>query len=185
MARPRTVSDDEIVDRVAAHLAAREFPLTTWTLADVSPAAGLSPAGLVKRFGSRAGLMRALGRGWVASIPEAPTQGTAPVLELRQYVRSVFGLPSAAAASASLGDLFADISDPVSAEILGEGFVKQRHYVAQLIGAAQLPRAGAPARAARVLLDALHGGVMSGAVGASNPVDSPDETITYFLELWT
>lgn len=167
------------------YLAAREFPIATWTLAEVSPAAGLSPAGLVKRFGSRAGLMQALGRSWVASIPEAPTRGKSPLLELRQYARSSFGLPSAAAASASLADLFADISDPPSAEILREGFVKQRHYVAQLIEAAQLSRAGTPVWDATLLLDALRGGVMSGAAGMGDPVDSPDQTITYFLELWT
>ena len=58
MSRPRSTSDEEILSaalRVIARVGAGGF-----TLADVGEEAGLSPAGLVQRFGSKGGMMLAL-----------------------------------------------------------------------------------------------------------------------------
>lgn len=186
MARPITVPDAEVVSRISDYLAQRKWPATSWSLAEVAPAAGLSPAGLVKRFGSRGGLLRALGEHWIGSIPSEPTTEQ-PLTELRAFARATFAAPSAHAAMAGIGDLVADLAHGPSAALLAEGFAQQRSYVAALIRALELPRVGDPDAAARILLDALHGGLVRQASGAQVPdaQPSPDETIDYLLELWT
>ncbi|MFD1943811.1 TetR/AcrR family transcriptional regulator [Paradevosia shaoguanensis] len=63
MARPRTVSDEAILD-AALGVAHRRGPANV-TFASVSEVAGLSPATLVQRFGSKEALLRAaLERAW-------------------------------------------------------------------------------------------------------------------------
>jgi AcrR family transcriptional regulator len=57
--RPRSTSDEEIL-AAAARVIARIGP-GRFTLGDVGEEAGLSPAGLVQRFGSKGGLVEALG----------------------------------------------------------------------------------------------------------------------------
>lgn len=185
MARPQSASDEEIVVRVAEALAGREWPQAAWTLAEVAPAAQLSPAGLVKRFGSRAGLLRALGAHWVATIPESPIGQDSPIAELRAFARDTFGAPTAAAALAGIGDLFADLADEGTSATLRAGNAKQRRYVAELLRKAAGPRAGEPDRAAGALLDALHGGMLRWATGGDGTAVTTDDTIDYFLELWT
>lgn len=183
MARPRTRSDTEIVESVAVYLADREWPAASWSLAEVSPAAGLGPAGLVKRFGSRAGLLRALGEHWLATIPQGQQTGD-PLRELRDFARAAFGVPSAAAAVGGLRDLFTDLAGDDTAAVLREGNTKQLRYVSALLGAVGLSRLGESEGAARVLLDALHGGLLRRASGDGQSPVSPDETIDYFLEYW-
>lgn len=185
MVRPRLASDDEIVERIAAHLASRQWPAASWTLAEVAPAAGLSPAGLVKRFGSRAGLLLALGRSWLAGIPASPEGERPPAEELRAYAAATFGMPSGAAAALGLADLLADLANGEAAAVLREGNARQHRYVAALIAALGLPRAGEPDRAARALLDALQGGLVHRTAGDDEHALSPDALINYFLELWT
>ena len=58
MARPRTVSDDQII--FAAIRAMSRLGPMKLTLADVADEANLSPAALVKRFGSKRGLLLAV-----------------------------------------------------------------------------------------------------------------------------
>jgi AcrR family transcriptional regulator len=58
MARPRTVSDDEIL--AATIRAMTRLGPVKLTLADVAEEAGLSPAALIKRFGSKRGLLLAV-----------------------------------------------------------------------------------------------------------------------------
>jgi hypothetical protein len=85
---------------------------------------------------------------------------------------------------ASLVDLFADMIDETSAELLRRGNEKQEHYVAELLAAIGLELEPNPVRAARVLLDALQGGLFRFAVGGSRAHTPPDQIIDYFLELW-
>ncbi len=65
--RPRSTSDDEIL-LAAARVIARVGP-GTFTLGDVGEEAGLSPAGLVQRFGSKAGLLLALAEHRASGLP--------------------------------------------------------------------------------------------------------------------
>lgn len=60
MPRPRTASDEQIL-QAATRAMARLGP-SDLTLADVAREAGLSPAALVKRFGSKRGLLLAVSR---------------------------------------------------------------------------------------------------------------------------
>lgn len=63
MARPRTVTDEAILD-AALEVASRRGP-SNLTFASVSEVAGLSPATLVQRFGTKEALLRAaLERAW-------------------------------------------------------------------------------------------------------------------------
>jgi AcrR family transcriptional regulator len=66
MSRPRTTSDETILDAVS-RVIARVGP-GTLTLADVAEEAGHSPAGLVQRFGSKHGLLLALARTRAAGV---------------------------------------------------------------------------------------------------------------------
>lgn len=73
MPRPRTVSDEEILDRVLA-LAHRVGP-AKFTLAAAAREVGLSPATLIQRFGTKHALLLAADRRgveqWVLPIEEA------------------------------------------------------------------------------------------------------------------
>ena len=61
--RPRTVPDEHILG--AAQRTMSRLGPARWTLAEVAKDAGLSPATLVQRFGSKRGLMLAL---WAAAV---------------------------------------------------------------------------------------------------------------------
>lgn len=146
--------------------------------------AELSPAGLVKRFGSRSGLLAALAAHWVEHIPSEPLGTQPPLSELRTFARDTFAAPSSAAAVAGLGDLFADLADEASAATLRAGQARQQHYCAQLLGALDQPRIAQPERAAGVLLDALYGGLIRHAAG-DDAATQTDQVIDYFLEVWS
>ena len=66
--RPRTVADADVL-AAAARTINRVGPLNV-TLADVAAAAGLSPATLVQRFGSKRGLLLALVRHGAGAVGE-------------------------------------------------------------------------------------------------------------------
>lgn len=184
MARPQSASDAEIVVRIASYLTAREWPAASWTLADIAPAAGLSPAGIVKRFGSRAGLLRALGAHWLQSIPTEVRGDASPREELRQFARSAFAAASPDAATMSLADLFADLGSESQAAVLREGYERQRRYCSLLLTALDHPSITHPDRAAQLLLDALHGSLIRHAAGDKSAAD-PDQLVSHFLEIWT
>ena len=83
--RPRTVPDEQILG--AAHRAMSRLGPARWTLAEVAKEAGLSPATLVQRFGSKRGLMLAL---WAAAVDgvDACFDDAAPRPCLRRSTRS-------------------------------------------------------------------------------------------------
>src|SRR5437867_3204962 len=66
MSRPRTIADADILAATARAIS-RLGPANL-TLADVAKEAGLSPATLVQRFGSKRGLLLALATGTVESV---------------------------------------------------------------------------------------------------------------------
>lgn len=185
MVRPRTSTDDEIVERISSFLAQRTWPTAAWTLAEVAPSAGLSPAGIVKRFGSRAGLLRALGAHWLAALPQAPRGDVQPERELREYARNLFGAPTSVMALAGVRELLADTTDEAALRMLRLGESAQRRYVSALLQSMELARVADPEVSARTLLNALYGALLSRALGDSAESTSPDHIINYFLELWT
>ena len=96
-ARPRTISNADILS-AAARVVSQVGP-TRLTLADVGRASGLSPGALVKRFGSKRGLLLAMSRQSMETVGEcfaavrsahpAPLDAfVAAALEMTRYVKT-------------------------------------------------------------------------------------------------
>lgn len=182
MARPRRLDDDELLAQIVSVLEKRS-ELTPWSLADVAPAAGMSPAGLLKRFGSKTGLLRALTRRWIELIPQGPLpHGPEAEHELRQYVAREFGAHSAAGAVFALSEVLTELEDAELASLLAEGWDRQRRRLAQLLAAMRLPRLHDADAGGTMLLDALHGSLFRSAVDLGDT--SPLTTLDTFLEMW-
>jgi AcrR family transcriptional regulator len=182
MARPRTQSDDDLLSTIETALAAHPA-MAPWGLRDVAPAAGMSPAGLLRRFGSKEQLLLALTHRWIERIPGGPTRQGQESAELRAYLNENFAASSSAAARAGLGALLRDLGSPASAALLRDGWSKQARYLSALLAHMALRPEVHPDRAALTLLDALHGGLFRQAV-ASEPA-SPDRTLDTLMEGWT
>ena len=85
MARLRTVSDGDFV-RAAATVATRRGD-GSWSLAEVASEVGVTPAAVVKRFGSKRGLLVAVATTWVRDLPEyRPASVHDPVEHIREWV---------------------------------------------------------------------------------------------------
>ena len=176
------MSDEELLDRIDNALSKRS-EVGAWGLHDVAPAAEISPAGLIKRFGSKEGLLHALARRWIELVPTAPRAGARPEDELRAYVTAAFGEPSDAAAVYALGELLGDLRSPKLTADLREGWAKQIRYLALLLQRLELPRLADPHQGALLLLDALHGALYRHAA-ALEPTPAT-ETLDHLLETWT
>ncbi|WP_370892764.1 TetR/AcrR family transcriptional regulator [Janibacter sp. GXQ6167] len=181
MARPRREEQDVLIDRIAAALSARE-QLEPWTLADIAPAAGLSPAGLVKRFGSRSGILQALSRRWIESIPDGPRAISAEE-ELRTWVAGRFAAGGPHAVAYGLVNLVDDLVDDQLRPLLAEGWGKEMRYLAAMLEQLGLRRLSNPMAGAALLFDALHGAMLRGAVEADLP--APSRILDQLLEAWT
>jgi AcrR family transcriptional regulator len=182
MVRPRRLEDDEILARIVAALE-RRAELTPWSLHDVAPAAGIGPAGLIKRFGSKTGLLRALTRRWIDLIPHGPLpEGTEPEEELREYVSREFGADSAAGAVYALSEVLSELQDPELVALLAEGWGRQAARLGELLAGMDLPELADAEVGGTLLLDALHGSLFRSAVDLGRT--SPLMTLERFLEMW-
>ncbi|WP_283136755.1 TetR/AcrR family transcriptional regulator [Rhizohabitans arisaemae] len=115
MARPRTSSDEEIL-QAAGRAVARGGPAGL-TLADVAAEAGLTPAALVRRFGSKRGLLLALARrnaeGAAAPFDRARRDRTSPLDALSGALAAMAsGVGTPEEMANSLGFLRLDLTDP-------------------------------------------------------------------------
>lgn len=182
MVRPRRAQQDELIDRIAAALSARE-QLQPWTLADIAPAAGLSPAGLIRRFGSRNGILEALSRRWIDSIPDGPDDSVAAEEELRAWVAGRFAAGGPHAVAYGLVNLVDDLVDDRLRGLLAEGWAKEIRYLASLLGQLALAGLDEPARGAEVLFDALHGAMLRHAADLGS--SDPSRLLDHLLEVWT
>lgn len=182
MVRPRRADDDALLARIVEALEQRA-ELTPWSLADIAPAAGIGPAGLIKRFGSKAGLLHALTRRWIELIPRGPLlDGVDPHAELAAYVAREFGADSAAGAVYALSEVLGELQDPELVTLLAQGWRLQAGRFALLLAAMELPRLTDPEAGGVLLLDALHGSLFRSAVELSDT--SPLLTLERFLEMW-
>lgn len=181
MVRPRRLENEDLLARITAAVEARA-ETTAWSLADVAPAAGLSPAGLIKRFGSKTGLLRALTRRWVDGIPEKPA-GVGDVLDqLSSYVSREFGAGSPAGAVFAISEVTGELGDPELAALLAEGWQKQVDLLRRHLDEIPLRRLENSDSGALLLLDALHGSLFRAA--ANLTPSSPLHTLNTCLELW-
>ncbi len=91
MPRPRTRSDDQVLDAVEEVLS-RQGP-HAFTLADVAKRAKLSPATLVQRFGTKRGLLLAFARRSAATSiePFGSGSGKSPLETLRRGLLALAG----------------------------------------------------------------------------------------------
>lgn len=137
MARPKRDPDTVLIDAAAAVITERGS--AAWSLADVAILVGLSPAALIKRFGSKRGLLLAVVRSWVDSIPEsADDAGRDPLAELESLVGELFaGLDDVADPVGHLSLLLAEIADPDVRPLVHEGWRRQERLVASLVDQAR------------------------------------------------
>lgn len=162
MARPRTVSDDAVLD-AAARLIGRVGPARL-TLAHVADEAGLSPATLVQRFGSKRGLLLAVARRQVDFGAVGPTPlGAllAGLVELSASVRTPEALAN------NLAFLQLDLADAeFHAEAVAHFTAMREHVEALLrdaIGAGELEQVEV-ARLAETVVTAYNGALITWAV---------------------
>lgn len=182
MARPRRVEQDVLIDRIASALSSRK-QLQPWTLADIAPAAGLSPAGLIKRFGSRSGILQALSRRWIDAIPDGPKNCSAVEEELRCWVVHRFAADRPHAVAYGLVNLVDDLIDDQLRTLLTKGWAKEIRYLASLLEHHGLGGLHDPISGASLLFDALHGAMLRSAAEAELPAASC--ILDQLLEVWT
>lgn len=182
MSRPPRSTDAELLDRIDAALT-RRTSTEPWGLGDVAPAAGISAAGLIKRFGSKERLLHALTRRWINGVPCAALAPERALDELRAYGQANFATASSSAAITGLAELMRDLWSPAAAVLLREGWDRQARYFESLL--AHLPlRADLDRRAAALtLLDVLHGSLYREAV--SLDPTSPEDIIDNLLKGWS
>jgi hypothetical protein len=153
-----------------------------WTLAEVSPAAALSPAGLVKRFGSRQGILLALSRRWIDAIPTTRVGGRPADEELRSWVAHRFAANGPDQVAQGLVNLLDDLVDDHLRALLAEGWAKEIRYLSSLVGSIGLSRLGDPDRAAALLFDAVNGAMLRCATQPEAIL--PTQALDDLMEAW-
>jgi AcrR family transcriptional regulator len=187
VARPREHSDDDLLERISAGLVDGSG---SWTLAEAARAAGVHPATLVKRFGSRHAVLVALSNRWSAAIPEAPLTRDCPG-ELRSWVNGVARPPrDRSRGVAGVTMLLEDLRDGQLSQLLSEGWERQITYLAALVSGARddghLPRSPEPRTAAALLLDVVNGSYLRAAASTRpTATNDPQTLLNALLESWT
>lgn len=183
VARPRTISDQRIVE-AAATVIGRTGP--GFTLAEVAREAGVAVGSVSGRFGSKQGLLTAVTKAgteaMVVAMRAAAAAAESPTVALREAaVASYAGLGDPATAANHLGQLGVDIGDPELRRLLGEHFATTEAELAGLASAA-----GLPPGAARVLHGLLAGIALDWSVRPHGTlVDRLRADLTLVLEGWT
>lgn len=186
MARTRTLSDQQILHLVAHALNDAD---NTWTLNEAAAAAGLHPATLIKRFGSRRGLLVALSRRWVDSIPTAPTTQD-PHRELQAWIDALsIDDTTKAQMLTRLDMLLEDLRDPELRALLHHGWQRNISYLTALIDHerqdGRMSAGLASETIARLLLDTAHGSLLRNAVAPDATAADPSHTARSLLEAMT
>lgn len=171
MGRPRLASDQELLDAAREVVAARgpaEF-----TLADVGRKAGLSPAAVLARFGSKRGLLLAIAKGGaaeVAALFEAARKAH-PDARLDALVAALADGARFAGTAEEVANglqfLQLDLTDPDFRKLTRAQFRALRAAVAGLldeaVGQGELQRCDT-ARLAVAIEAAYHGAILAWAV---------------------
>lgn len=186
MARPRKVSDDELM--AACGRAIGRFG-PGFTLAQVAAEAGVAVGTVAGRFGSKQNLLLAMmtaGTDGVAPLLRAAAAGHDPVAAITAAVlATATGVDDPATTSNHLGQLGVDLADPA----LRTGFARLRagvhEVLTELFAAADLPGAPPPAQAARIVAAMAHGAVMDWALHPSGAIaDTLREDLAAILNAW-
>jgi len=183
VARPRTSTDAEILERIATAAGAVG---SGWTLAGAAGAAGLHPATLIKRFGSREGVLLALSRRWVDAVPTGPA-GSDPHAELMAWAASlsVLGVTSAGVL-ARIDMLTEDLRNPELRDLLHLGWQRQLDHFTVLVEAAvdrgDLCVTTSSRLVARLLMDTASGALLRAAVAPDPAEADPCTAVLDLLE---
>jgi AcrR family transcriptional regulator len=168
--RPRTASDADLL--MAAVRAVSRVGPSRLTLADVAAEAGVVPATLLQRFGSKRGLLLALAReGSTASAQELAALRAAhpsPLAALRATADCMAGMANSPEELANhLAFLNIDLTDPDFHRYALEGSRAFGAGLQALLDAAvvarELKRCDT-ARLARLVQEVLHGGLVAWAI---------------------
>ncbi|MFC7624352.1 TetR/AcrR family transcriptional regulator [Microlunatus sp. GCM10028923] len=169
MPRPRTVSDEDLLDAVLA-LAHRIGPGRV-TFAAVAAEVGLSAATLVQRFGSKRGMLLAADRRgvdlWVGSLDRADSGSALERVE-EGLVGAIAGIDSPEEMANSIALLQLDLTDPdFHAETLrGARAVRAgvERELAAAIDAGELRSGTDPAALATLIETVYHGALIGWAI---------------------
>ncbi|MCK2236317.1 MULTISPECIES: TetR/AcrR family transcriptional regulator [unclassified Crossiella] len=153
MARPRTITDQRLLDAVGVVLG-RSGP--AFTIADVAKQAGVATGTVMQRFGSKHGLLLALSRAHRGTQTEAMRAAAAAADSPRAAVLAAAAvgyelLDNAEQAANNLAQLGVDLADPELREELTRGYAAVNEELRVLLTAAALPGAPPPEQAARIL----------------------------------
>lgn len=163
MARPRSIDDGRLL-RATGAVIGRRGP--GFTLADVAAEAGVAAGTLIARFGSRAGLLRAVTAAGTASAVAAMRKAAAAhpgraAAARAALVAAAGDLADPDAAANHLAQLGADLGDPELREGVRRHVAAVEAETRRLVrAAADLPAAPAPAAAARILVALWHGSLL-------------------------
>jgi AcrR family transcriptional regulator len=171
MARPRTV-DDEVVLAAAAEVVNRVGP-SRLTLQRVADEVGLSAPTLVQRFGSKRGLLLAMGdqaaAGWPETFAAARARTDSP---LDALVEALVDLTAHVATPEALANSIAflqiDLSDPEFHERAVASMRRMRELMAELLGeavdAGELPDDTDTAGLADSVMNTYNGALITWAI---------------------
>ena len=149
----------------------------------------MSPAALVKRFGSKRGLLLAVVTTWVATIPDASLDGIGDPLDvLEAQLRDDFVGLEAATSTAHLGLLLAELADPEIRSLVREGWRRQQAVYTALLSAAQRQgalRGPAPERAGAMVMALAQGVALRWSVEPDGALpDAQTAALDILLEGW-
>jgi len=176
--RPRETSDEQIL-AATARVMQRRSP-TQLTLADVAKEAGVVPATLIQRFGTKRGLLLAMCRTAPSAVPQqfaaARAKHTSPLKALIElYVDCTSFAPTPEAMANGLAYLQIDLTDPDFHAITLAQFRAIRQETRKLLDeavAARELRACHTSKLARLIQHLNRGAMLSWAVYREGPVAS-------------
>lgn len=186
MARPLTLTNEQILELVGA---STDQTGSAWTLAKAADAAGLHPSTLIKRFGSRHGLLLALSQRWIENIPVGATTSN-PHGELLDWAASqTINQNGTALLVGRLDMLMEDLHDDELRALVHQGWTKHSAYLRDLVQRCQ-DRGQITSRlpaetVAHLLLDTAHGALLRAAAHAVPSQVDPGRTIITVLESLT
>ena len=156
----------------------------SWSLADVAAVAGVTPAALVKRFGSRQGLLVGLVTSWVEHLPVyAAEQVDDPVEHVRGWVADWAASTSEPrTAVGHLTLLLDEVVDTQARALLAEGRRRQAAYLQAALDDGRrrgLLATSAPAGVVELWLDLLAGATIACAIDHS---DQPAARALAFID---
>jgi AcrR family transcriptional regulator len=191
MVRPRTVSDDALLDAAAAAVA--ESGPAAVTLARIGARAGVTAAALSQRFGSKRGLLLALARRSAAHLPAriAAAPDTDALIEV--FAGLAATITSPAEFANHLQFLLLDVSDPEFREITRGYAQAVEQAIATVLKTSDpdlpravadpdLPRAVADPDLPRAVHAAYNGALITwGMLGDGSPADAVRAQLTRLL----